>query len=247
MRLNRAQRAILALGMLGLVGLLLWVPYSATYKGSKSLTADAGYQWVFSPPNANICRASIEEYADAKFDSDFNPGRCEVRLDLRRLGLTVAAAALGIGALVLILGLLGRRDQAPPRREATLAELSGARDRRPVSDTVRSLLARNPNLPISAGDLTEADPLVITAKTNYVPVEYQVMEAVHANWTDIEMEMKSQGLSEVNGRKIDELTFRYRKAGQEEWGYEKTYYFDVTIGMAELRRQIEGRWWQFWK
>jgi hypothetical protein len=246
--LNRAQRTFLAIGMLGMVAMLVWVPYSAVYKGTPGhLWTNAGYDSIFTPPDVEVCRVAIENYSGVDFGYGFQEERCEIRLDVRRLTLTAAAVALATGALVIVLGLLAPRGSSSLPLRRTVDSQPEPAPASPSSDIARALLARNPRLPIRDGDLSEKNPLVITARTNYVAAEYEVMEALHSGWDSIEFELKDQGLVKRGNKRIDELTYRYRKPGQSQWGHEKTYHFDVTIGMEELRREIEHRWWQVWK
>lgn len=106
MAFNRAQRAVLALGLLVVVAMASWVPYAATYRWKQQqLTVDAGYQTILTPPSGRICLQSVSEYTRF-YVHRLDEERCQIAIDFKRLGLTVAAALLGMAALILLLGLL---------------------------------------------------------------------------------------------------------------------------------------------
>ena len=248
--MTKKQQFVLALAMLGVVVMLLWVPYTATYKWEDSswTTASAGYDWVFGEPNALICQLSIEQHLKVKFNPNrFDVTLCHIALDSRRLTMTLIAAGIGVSAVLLLLGIFGHRRAAPTQPDRTLAELSGSPARPQASKFANALLRINPLLPISSGDMSESAPLVITAKTDYVSVEYSVLDIIFKELDEFDAELESQSLIERNGRKIDALTYRLKEKGGAACSRRNTYYFDITAGMNEMRRRIDKQWWQVWK
>lgn len=243
--MNRNQRIVIGIGAIIIAAMLFWVPYKATYKFKDSqLTADAGYETVFTPPGADVCRYSLELYANASLNT-FDPSRCQISIDGHRMTMTIAAAILALLALFITFGATRERASSQP------GEKNVKIPKREVPATVsgvgRRLLSIDPSLPIGSGDLTVNSPLVITCESNYVPVEYRIMNFIHADMKDVEAEFTMQGISIRGDRKIDELDFRYRKVGEKDWGEKVTYYFDITTGANAASMRASRRWWEVWK
>lgn len=249
--MTRLQRVLLALAMLGIVMMLMWVPYKATYewRGSSWTTASAGYGWIFAPPSSRVCTFAIAEHLDSRL-SRFDRDECQISLDTRQLLMTLAAAAIGTAALILLLGLL--RPKGPSSRKPAVARTSNelpraAKRNDENSELVREIARLDPTLPLGSGDMSAAFPLVITAKHDYVAVEYRVIELMHNQLQGLEAELLTQGLLEQDGRHVDALTYGYRRQGSAEWERKKTYHFDITEGMNEFVRKLNKQWWEFWK
>lgn len=259
------QRVVMALAMLSVVFMLLWVPYKASYKWRNSswTNASAGYDWIFEPPNSKVCVNSIATHLDSRA-SRFDLDECHVSLDTRQLVITLAAVTIGSLAIMLLLSIIRPRQKHAMRATSqTLAELAASpptvappaadhhqkkkeQDRARLG-VIREALRINPSLPIGSGDMTQAHPLVITAKNDYVSVEYEVIDVLHSQIPDLEAALQTQGLIRNDGQHIDALTFRYTKANDATWSRVATYYFDISAGMNELLRSLNKQWWQIWK
>lgn len=82
--------------MLGLLVMLLWVPYKAVYQwgDDTQTTATAGYSLVFAPPSAVRCVSSIKSYLQVPIN--LQTRRCQIWLDKERLLLTLTALSLAL-------------------------------------------------------------------------------------------------------------------------------------------------------
>jgi hypothetical protein len=251
--MSKKQQIVLAIALLGIVAMLLWVPYSATYKWQDSswTTASAGYNWIFSEPSAKVCKLSIEQYVQGTFVQDrYDPTLCHIALDYRRIALTLTAATIGSAALLILLGLFGSKSRTATTsgKEQTLADLSGHGAHHTANNELAKELTKvNPNLQVGSGKMTKSEPLVITAKNDYIPIEYAVMDIVNSTFEGMEAQLDLQEILQLNDRHIDALTYKYRKIGEKTWTEKNTYYFDITLGMNERLRKYEKTWWQIWK
>lgn len=247
MNLNRPQRVVLAVGSLIFAAMLIWVPYSATYKFKDSiLTAEAGYETVLTPPGIDICKYSLELHANRTFnENSFSAELCQINIDGRRLGMTLAATMLALISTLIIIGLTTKN----PMPHADQGHTDNpTKSTSPVNSKIGAhLLALDPSLPIGPGDLTMNNPLMITSEADYIPVEYRIMDLIHAEMSDVEPKFVTQGVSLRGDRRIDELDFRYRKLHEKTWSEKTTYYFDITVGMNATRRKMEHKWWQIWR
>ena len=104
----------------------------------------------------------------------------------------------------------------------------------PVSALVQMLRSHfGPDFPVTKGEGTEADPLVISRKVDYVSVEYVVAEHVIRSLGE-EFAKEKQSLLHVGGKAIDELAYRVKPTGAPEWSGIRRFYFDITTGFNEL-------------
>ena len=89
------------------------------------------------------------------------------------------------------------------------------------------------NFPVSSGEGTELKPLMVTAKADYVSVEYAVAEYVFGQFRE-EYQLANQSLASEGDRKIDRLTFNIKPSDTKEWTEQRNLYFDITIGFDQL-------------
>lgn len=262
MSFSREQRFILAYWLIGLVGMFVWVPYEAVYEGPRGevVSASAGYSWVFEKPSNQVCSYSIRKYLGV--NRGYSGSRCRVHLNTQQFVLTIVGAVILIVAAMVVVGLISSRGAGflggsgandSNRRLLKVGDSSGERagkressnkssDMRSlapkpvVNSVVARLLSCNPNLPITVGDLTQTSPLVITAKKDYVSVEYDIIRILHSESPDVEFKMSGQSLLGMGDRNIDRIDFDFKPKGAENWVGVRSYYFDITEGFRNLGR-----------
>ena len=228
--------------------MLLWVPYSATYRWGRTswTTASAGYDWVFSEPKLTVCKFAIEEQVMMTFTYDFDNTACQIKLDGRRLALTLAAAILGAAFIQIMLGILYRASLAKAQTRGDIPDIKNAYRSR-ISALGQELLLIEPKLPIGEGDLSESTPLVINASKDYVGIEHTIIKILNNQLAELDATFVGQGLIVKNGAYIDALTYRYTNKVGGANPNDKTYHFDITTGIHEARRLRENKWWRFWE
>ena len=89
------------------------------------------------------------------------------------------------------------------------------------------------DFPVSSGNGMRDDPLLITAETDYVSVEYAAVKHVLRAVREEYKLTKQQLISEDN-RQIDELIFDVNPMGANEWTGRRSFYFDITSGYNKL-------------
>ena len=201
-------------------------------------------------------RASLEKrYASTKFlfgmvPSQIIAGDKPSRTSFVKsywLGVIVPAALLLFVFFMLVSALRGwvskgrieASKQLPndaERREPHVKEILGAAEApQNVPPTLADLLKSDfgPDFPVSGGNGKEGSPIVITARTDYVSVEYAVVRHVLAAIGE-EYKLSNQTLLGVNGRNIDKLIFNVRKTGSADWEGQRSFYFDITAGFSDL-------------
>lgn len=120
--------------------------------------------------------------------------------------------------------------------EATAGSLSSTPSAAAASASISNLpaawKANYPELPVAGGDLTEHSPLVITASTGYVDVEYAIIQLVQKTEPEWEFKFKSQALLHKGDRVIDAQSYYFRKNGATAWEGVRKYFFDITAGFG---------------
>lgn len=89
------------------------------------------------------------------------------------------------------------------------------------------------DFPVAGGDMSRADPLVITAERDYVSIEYHVARLC-LNAQRLEYELEQQVVHEFGGRVVDELVYATKPKGVPEWTHTRRYFFDITVGFRRL-------------
>lgn len=104
-------------------------------------------------------------------------------------------------------------------------------------DSLAKLLLRDlgENFPVSGGNGKEDDPLIVTEKVDYVAIEYAAVRHVMATVRE-EYELAQQRLMRKGDRNIDEMIFRVKPAGAEDWTGSRRFYFDITAGFNRFGR-----------
>lgn len=89
--------------------------------------------------------------------------------------------------------------------------------------------------PVGVGSATEDDPLILLEPDDYVSLEYQI-----ANFflSGLETSMRSARKYRKQGADIEALTMRFRRPGQEAWEGERTFYFDITVGIGQIDENL---------
>ena len=87
--------------------------------------------------------------------------------------------------------------------------------------------------PVSSGNGKRDDPLLITAETDYVSVEYAAVKHVLRAVRE-EYKLTKQQLISDGDRQIDELIFDVKPLGANEWTGRRRFYFDITAGFNKL-------------
>lgn len=243
MRLTKLQRRVIVVWLIVLSLMLLVIPYTATYEDRQGkMYVDAGYSWVFQRPKYRACLLAVDRHMGRQVGH--SGANCHIWPDFKRLALTLLAAVSGGAATLGLLGFIGgaprpKRANSPstpalpavekPKVEKPKVEKPRVEKPKPTG-LVAELLAADPNLPISEGDITEARPLVINATNDYVGVEYRVVEMMQERERGIFFKFESQQIFERDGRKIDVLSYRHKVGSSAHWDGVKKYYFDVTRG-----------------
>lgn len=257
MRLSKSQQYILVFWLFSLVGMLMWVPYKAAQKDSRgdNISVSAGYSWVFISPSYTTCVNSITNH----FGRNRGRGTCRLYFDTQKFSLTFVGSIVLLVATLIFVGLTNTRTKKPTLNgrngKSSLDKVSsravnsemdyGVKDPRelglplfkPRPDLIPvgvRLLRSNPDLPISTGDLTQANPLVITAKRDYVSVEFVVIDILHAESPDTEFQKKGQALLGMGDRSIDRVDYDFKPKGAKSWVGVRSYYFDITEGFRNL-------------
>ncbi len=172
------------------------------------------------------------------------------------LGVIVPAALSLFGLFLLITIVRGRKKGVSnipvgslehvaihgdaPRRILDAKDILGAADAKSVepveqvslADLLRSDLGQH--FPVSGGNGKEDSPLVITAETDYVSVEYAVVRHVLSAVGEA-YQLNNQALLNRDGRHIDMLVFDVKDAGSADWQGLRRFYFDITAGFGALR------------
>lgn len=229
--MTKYQRIFAVAWLLLLMAMLMIVPYSASYKLGQhhSVIADAGYGMVFNRPNGEACVEAVSNHIGTPRSLD--KVRCMIYPDFKRLGLTLLAALAGGIAGFLLLGFAAKGRN--PTREASRSDESPQPTQK-APGMAAALLAADPSLPISGGDLTEHSPLVITATRDHVGVEHSVIELLQSKEPEIYFKFKSQALLRNGRRLIDVQSYYYKARGAAVWEGTRDYYFDITEGFNAL-------------
>lgn len=108
--LGKAQRLVLALGLVGLGACFVFVPFDGYY-GRKGQTY-VGYRLVFDPPDPTVvCFENFDRarpgYQSAKSYIRETRGLCYSKPNYRLVGLNVGAVVAVTGAALLFLGVMG--------------------------------------------------------------------------------------------------------------------------------------------
>lgn len=90
------------------------------------------------------------------------------------------------------------------------------------------------DFPVGAGSAKQDDPLVITAKRDYVSFEYATAQML-MEMACYEYKLERQTIRHVDNREVDELAYAVKPAGESEWTETKRFYFDITAGYHKER------------
>lgn len=90
------------------------------------------------------------------------------------------------------------------------------------------------NFPVGLGSCKRDDPLIVTAKNDYVSVEYAVAEYLLQEM-GFEYKFESQSLHHIDDRAIDELIFASKETDELEWSETRRFFFDVSAGFYKRR------------
>lgn len=107
--LNDSQRVIVGIGAVVLAISLLWVPFTAHKSRPRDTYGrEAGYGFVFAPPQQDGCRVAFGERYSQAFLDRF----CVVKVDTGRLVMMSTAIVVATVALLVLTGVSGRRSGA---------------------------------------------------------------------------------------------------------------------------------------
>jgi len=234
----RTQKYALAIGLLILAASFIYVPFESTArKDGEYSKAYEGYSLIWAPPSpVNICIYTfglrVNSWESPKQIAQKAKRTCHASPIFSR----VAASALAITALTLaaylLIGALGQKPAPLPARRPFAPAPPEAE---PSTQSLAELLINDfgTQFPVSSGNGKKDDPLVITAKSDYVAIEHAIVKHVLGKVRE-QYELDSQKLINADGRQIDELIFSVKSIGEENWTGHRRFYFDITKGFSNL-------------
>ncbi|WP_442682806.1 hypothetical protein ACSBPQ_14615 [Stenotrophomonas sp. JC08] len=225
MTLNTIQRIVVGLGAFALALSLVWVPFSAhLVRSGDNYDREVGYGLVFQPPQETGCEFAFgKEVSRRRLEV-----ACAVKVETSRVVMTASAIAVATIALFILAGIFGNH------RSASGAQL---RERIEPDSLAAKLKKANAKFPVSGGNCTNDDPLIITEKKDYASIEYAVAEMIMKS-QGLEFKFTLQGLENRGKRYIDVLTYNVKEGGDTEWTSKRSFYFDITAGYERLIRRL---------
>mgnify|MGYP001090915074 CR=1 FL=1 len=242
--MTKEQKYVLAAGFLALAIVFTYVPFQSTYnRDGDNSKAYEGYSLLWSPPNP--VRVCVKTFGMRVSPSD-SPERivqranrtCYVSPSFSRIIVSAFATALLTLTVYLLIGVFrGKPAHSPFAPKNSIAPEPFVQTEAPqAQQSLAQLLLSDigPNFPVSTGNAKEDDPLVITALSDYVSVEYAAVKHVLSMLRET-YELDSQSLLTRDGRQIDKLVFKVKEAGAADWTGRRSFYFDITKGFGRLK------------
>jgi hypothetical protein len=185
---------------------------------------EIGYGLIFQPPQKTGCEVAFgKEVSRSRLKVE-----CAVKVETSRVMMTASAIGVVTIALLIFGGFFGNHRNA-----------SGARIQERIEpDSLAAKLKKtNARFPVSGGDCTNDDPLIITEKKDYASIEYAVAEMLMKS-QGLEFKFTLQGLENRGKRYIDVLTYNVKEGGDTEWTSKRSFYFDITAGYEKLIKRL---------
>ena len=158
---------------------------------------------------------------------------CYVAPAYSRLIVSAIATAVLTFATWLLAGALRSKDAARLRQEAPTPLAQKKTLNRDLAQQLLQDLGET--FPVSSGNAKKDDPLIITELVDHVAIEYMVVKHVLSALRE-QYELESQSLINEEDRYIDELVFRVKANGANDWSGRRRFYFDITKGYENLTR-----------